>query len=235
MKHFSIRSYTKQLSSHIHDYHQLVFPIYGALDMTVNEFHGSVNIGECIVIQANQRHDFRAHHEARFIVVDTRRLPENILGLNPPKFRVSSALLRFIQFIEEQLNQSITDKLQHSMYQLFEQLLMQQATHAKIDKRIENALHIIHKNLSIPHSIDDLSRQVHLSQTQFKVLFKEHIGQTCHQYLTQCRMEKAKALLTNTDTPVNRIAEQVGYASPSSFSRQYKALFGHPPKRHSQN
>ncbi|POF56904.1 AraC family transcriptional regulator, partial [Vibrio vulnificus] len=50
------------------------------------------------------------------------------------------------------------------------------------------------------------------------------------QYITALRMEKAKALLTHTDLPVQRVAEQVGYSDLSAFSRRFSRHFGLSPR-----
>ncbi|WP_346993325.1 helix-turn-helix domain-containing protein [Alteromonas gracilis] len=42
-------------------------------------------------------------------------------------------------------------------------------------------------------------------------------------------MEKAKALLTNTDTPTLAVALSVGYDDVTSFTRRFKAYYGQPP------
>ncbi|WP_419535300.1 helix-turn-helix domain-containing protein [Endozoicomonas sp.] len=43
-------------------------------------------------------------------------------------------------------------------------------------------------------------------------------------------MEKAKALLTHTDLPIQLIAERVGYNDVSAFSRRFTSHFGLSPK-----
>ena len=49
------------------------------------------------------------------------------------------------------------------------------------------------------------------------------------QYLTQWRMNLARAQLIDTAEPVRRIAEQVGYQSEAAFCRAFKQVFGQSP------
>lgn len=227
---FSIRSYTRETRSHFHFYHQLVLPLYGSIEIKVGEFSGFVSLGDCVIIKSGQRHDFRAHEEASFIVVDMDTLPENILCSIDEKFSVDSSLLSFVQFVEKQLNNSVNRSLEIVMFDLFFQLLAQQTFSHKIDKRIDKVISIITKDLSQLHSNETLAKHACLSTTQFKKVFKESIGTTTQRYITQLRMEKAKTLLSHTDTPICIVAESVGYQNPSAFSRKFKEHFGTSPK-----
>ena len=65
------------------------------------------------------------------------------------------------------------------------------------------------------------------SPPHFAHLFKQATGQTPHQYVLRCRMERAKHLLTRTTLPLHEIGARVGYADHSHFTalfRQYVAI-----------
>ena len=228
-KYFSIRSYTKNFRSHYHEYHQLVLPLHGVIDIRVGEFSGLVGVGDCVVIRAGELHEFSAHEAARFIVVDMTSLPDNILHECHEKIVIDSALLSFTQFLEQQLNSQINQAVEHSAFELFYQLLSQQKNGKRVDKRLEPVLAEIHDNLAQVLVIDELAQLACLSATQFKVVFKQSLKMTVQQYIRQCRMQKAKALITHTDTPIAIVAQQVGYQNSSAFSRQFKSFFGHSP------
>jgi AraC-like DNA-binding protein len=49
------------------------------------------------------------------------------------------------------------------------------------------------------------------------------------EYLINVRMEKARALLSNTDMPVIAVAVNVGYDDVSAFTRRFKHHVGMPP------
>jgi AraC-like DNA-binding protein len=82
--------------------------------------------------------------------------------------------------------------------------------------------------------LDALAKVACLSPTQFKKLFKEQLGVSVMQYITQQRMEKAKALLIHTDYPIQLVAEQVGYADLSAFGRRFSSYFGLSPSAFSR-
>lgn len=225
----SVRSYTNQIRSHFHEYHQLVMPLHGSIDIKVGNYQGLISLGDCVIIKSGQRHYFKAYESARFIVVDIESLPSNILQSETENVRIDKPLLSFIQFIEIQLNQQVNQSLELATFNLFYQLLSQQSLAKNMDKRIEKVINVINQGISVNHSIDALASKSYLSNTQFKKLFKQSTGLSCKKYITQLRMDKAKALLTHTDTPISIIAEYCGYQSPSAFSRKFKGYFGEAP------
>lgn len=115
----SIRSYTKKSHSHSHQYHQLVLPLHGAIELAVGSFSGLVTVGDCIRIKAGEIHTFKADKNARFVVVDTDILPENIINSPSEIITINTPLLTFIQFIESQLNHQIHPKIESASFTLF--------------------------------------------------------------------------------------------------------------------
>ncbi|WP_341660879.1 AraC family transcriptional regulator [Vibrio sp.] len=226
----SIRAYTRQKHGHTHDYHQLVLPIAGVIDIELESYVGSVSVGECVVIPAGVCHHFRAHESARFIVADLNELSSNLLDTTSLVFTISAPLLSYLSFVESQLQHRVEDTLEDSMMSMFNQLMIQQSCDMKIDRRIRLAIQAIDKDLSDEISIDSLAAKACLSPTQFKKLFKLSTGQSVMQYVAKQRMEKAKALLTHTDMPVQLISEAVGYSDLSAFSRRFSLFFGLSPK-----
>jgi len=227
--YFSIRSYTLQSRSHHHWYHQLVIPLQGSIALTVGQFSGLAKVGDCVVIRAGQVHEFSANQSARFVVVDTDSLPASLIDATLQKFCIDPSLLSFVLYVEQQLNQTANQQLERAMFELLLELLNQQSFTKQIDRRIEAAMFAIEEDLSVSHPIERLASTACLSATQFKKLFKQHIGTTVARHITTLRMNKARALLIHTDTPISIVAEKVGYLNSSAFSRQFKLSFGDSP------
>jgi AraC-like DNA-binding protein len=74
-----------------------------------------------------------------------------------------------------------------------------------------------------------LARQLGLSYSRFRSAFKIHTGASPRRYQLQIRINRAKALLLDTDRTMAEIAEQVGFASVHYFSRLFKKRIGCAP------
>lgn len=73
-----------------------------------------------------------------------------------------------------------------------------------------------------------------MSRYHFIRLFKQSTGMTPYQYLTQCRLERAQHLLANTDLTIAEIAERVGFATHSHFTKVFRQHFSVTPKVYRQ-
>ena len=78
-------------------------------------------------------------------------------------------------------------------------------------------------------TIEELSHRYLINPTTLKTVFKEVYGNSLAAHMKEHRMEKAAALLRETDMSVAEIAGQVGYESQSKFTAAFKEQFGQLP------
>lgn len=96
--------------------------------------------------------------------------------------------------------------------------------------RLRKARALISNGFSEKISVRDIASDVDMTTNRFQVLFKQHYGETAHEYLTGLRMSKARALLRDGDLDVATVASRVGYAQASGFRQAFKKHFGVTPK-----
>ena len=77
--------------------------------------------------------------------------------------------------------------------------------------------------------VDDLARAAGLSRAHFSREFRAAFGESPHGYLLTRRMERAAALLRNTDRSVVDVCFSVGLQSVGSFTSSFKRTYGVTP------
>jgi AraC-like DNA-binding protein len=80
-----------------------------------------------------------------------------------------------------------------------------------------------------PLRVDDLARAARLSRFHFSREFRRAFGESPHAYLLTRRLERAAALLRNTDRTVVEICFAVGMQSVGSFTSSFTRTYGVSP------
>jgi len=96
---------------------------------------------------------------------------------------------------------------------------------------IARAIRHIRGNMSAPIVVPDLARRVGMSASAFHRHFKTVTATTPLQYQKELRLLEARRLLKTGGASVTAAALDVGYESPSQFSREYARKFGVPPSQ----
>ena len=97
------------------------------------------------------------------------------------------------------------------------------------DPRVGRALSAIHHDPAHDWTLDTLAGEAALSRSRFAERFRDLVGLAPAAYLSEWRMQKARALLVDTPDAVGAIAARVGYRSPSAFARAFADAFGASP------
>src|SRR5581483_1377386 len=84
-------------------------------------------------------------------------------------------------------------------------------------------------NYREPIDVDDMARVACLSRAHFSREFRQAFGESPHGYLLTRRLERAAAMLRNTDQSVAEICFSVGLRSVGSFTSSFTRTFGMPP------
>lgn len=97
--------------------------------------------------------------------------------------------------------------------------------------RIVRAVDWLRTNYAQPLRIDELAAHVQMSPSTLHHHFRLLTAMSPLQYQKWLRLNEAKRLMLNEHLDAANAAFQVGYESPSQFSREYGRLFGVTPKR----
>ena len=99
----------------------------------------------------------------------------------------------------------------------------------ELNRRMLRARDAIDRAYAEPLDISRLAQVASVSEAHFIRTFKQTFGETPHRYLQRRRLERAMALLRETERPVTDICLEVGFASLGTFSRTFRQIVGETP------
>jgi transcriptional regulator GlxA family with amidase domain len=94
---------------------------------------------------------------------------------------------------------------------------------------LEPLLRWMRENVRAALTLDDIAAQARLSARTLNRRFRAQTGTTPLQWLHRARIHQAQYLLETTTHPVDRIASDVGFGSPTAFRDRFKRLTGTTP------
>lgn len=95
--------------------------------------------------------------------------------------------------------------------------------------RVAKALNVIHQNYTDSLTVEQLASEASMSASAFHRAFKQVTASSPVQYIKKVRLDKARDLIVFERLRAGVAANQVGYESPSQFSRDFKRHFGIAP------
>ncbi len=97
--------------------------------------------------------------------------------------------------------------------------------------KLSQVIQIMEQNIEEPISPATLAKNVGMSTRQLERLFRRYLSRSPKRYYMELRLQKARNLLMQTDMSVINVALACGFASPSHFSKCYRAHYSTTPYR----
>ncbi|MFZ5638994.1 MAG: AraC family transcriptional regulator N-terminal domain-containing protein [Pseudomonadota bacterium] len=98
-------------------------------------------------------------------------------------------------------------------------------------RRVGRAIALLRERYAEPLRIDALAEVAHMSASTLYERFREVTAMSPLQFQKRLRLQEARRLMLADGLDAAAAAHRVGYESPSHFSREYRRLFGAPPRR----
>jgi LacI family transcriptional regulator len=103
------------------------------------------------------------------------------------------------------------------------------------DPSVATALQFIRNHAGQPISVSHVIEQAGVSRRTLERRFSRALGRSISSEITQCRLERAKRLLLETDLPSYRVAAAAGFGTIKSFNRVFRRVLGVSPQRFREN
>ncbi len=99
-----------------------------------------------------------------------------------------------------------------------------------VARRLNRVIEQLTRRYAEPLPIDELAALAHMSPSTLHLRFKQLTALSPLQFQKQLRLQQARRLMLGDGLDAASAAHRVGYESPSQFSREYRRLFGAPPR-----
>lgn len=97
---------------------------------------------------------------------------------------------------------------------------------------IQGVISYIEKNYSKNISLKDMADHIGISEQHLSSVFKDEIGKSPSNYLTEYRIERAKSLLEQNEINLKRLYSEVGFNSYNYFFTVFKKYTGFTPEEY---
>ncbi len=94
---------------------------------------------------------------------------------------------------------------------------------------VQKVIHYIESNYHLHLSNESMGKHFHFNPSYLNRIFKQHTGDTIHNFLIKYRMNLAMELLHTTNIPVNEIVATVGFTDVPHFIKSFKKITGKTP------
>lgn len=96
-------------------------------------------------------------------------------------------------------------------------------------RQLRHAVEYVHQHLAQNISLENIADSAGLSPFHFARQFRRATGIPPHEYVTRCRVERARDLLIRPGMTIADVAVQVGFCDQSHLARHYKRVYGLTP------
>jgi len=237
-------------SNHIHDHYIIGIIDDGKRELVVNENILELKAGDVFIINENESHRCSSldniPHSYKVICLSHKSLRqiagydalddssyivfENAIISDDNLYKELSSFFYILEYSD-----SILEK-ESLFYSLIENLIVNYSNSYDIDfdvnayNPVNTIKNYIEKNFKENLSLNDLSELINLSPYYLNRIFCKEIGVSPHMYLIQMRIEKSKELLRD-GLPIIDVAQEMGFADQSHFTKFFKKIIGVTPGR----
>ncbi len=233
---------------HRHNYIEFEVLVGGELWHELNGIRYTAQKGACWCLDTEDIHSIAVEQPITLhnVCVDRNEAPAAIRQfLDAITFsrvgQFPSAVLPQVEQLFESLSAAIADRSPYAKERVTGCVLLLISLFAEYSEafklqpsavgypRVAEAVRYITEHYHEPITLSEVAAAVYLTPSYFSKVFVEKVGYTFSEYVTYLRLERAKKLLTETAMPITVIAFRCGFATFSSFSRQFRGYCGCTP------
>lgn len=243
---------------HSHQMHELFFVTQGALEIKSESGNQNMGVGDLAVVPSELLHTIKPLEETHYMNIMFSIQPAKRQTKNGYVQQFSDLLdknqitvirnfdtmncferLRLYQSYGHMDSEQLIMACLQEIIFLLKNKLFQAKDTGLLQMRLENIGYrdyiidqYINEYGNKTLSLAELSEMVHLSPAQLQRIIKKLYNQSFRERILFLKMQNAKQLIRDTDLPMQKIADMVGYASFYSFYGVFKKYFGLTPSQY---
>lgn len=244
----SHRSIQKNVSLHWHSFFELEFLIKGEAYQTINGNTYHYLPGSCCLLSPSDYHSIEivtpieilnlsfnesilSQEQLEKVVIDKSLLFHQ---LQQPERDTIESLFRLC-IKEHDLSPQDSTCLKMMINCLLTKFMSSVGTHSAQPfsptsaSSMQAAILFLHTHFHESPSLSQVAKIAHYNSSYFSTIFREEFGMSYTEYLSRIKIGYAKKLLLSTDLSIEKICQQSGFASPSTFLQTFKKLVGTAP------
>ena len=232
----SIRSYRGRERAHAHDFHQIVLPVVGSMEVRVGDALGAVAGESGALIVSGTPHQGTVLGDNRFVVFEVPRvsfLPESIVARASmaPFFAIDGSLDHLARYVSSEASSGLLeDRLaRHASALLADSIARRFSAGDGHSPPILRALALIEERYPEPLTVAALAREAGMGASRFHAEFRRETGDTPADRLAATRLDRAEELLRETRLSIAEIALAVGFSDQSALTRSFRRRRGTTP------
>ncbi|MDO4337299.1 MAG: AraC family transcriptional regulator [Eubacteriales bacterium] len=138
----------------------------------------------------------------------------------------------YIQEGEKLQSVDALNRLQYNMLLDFTNRVAQAQIPFDTTSDIYKCIQYIHHCTNQPLSVEDVANHVGKSRSYISRRFKKELGFSMNEFITRCKLEEAKSLLTYTDKSISEISSYLCFSSQAYFQNVFKKKYGITPNEY---
>ncbi len=232
---------------HYHKLFEIYFITEGTCTYFIDNKVYQLEPGDLILIPDGVIHNTKYRnsiHSRMLINCSHRHIPASVRPLlpsmlylyrNPDIFDEIYDIFKKIEYEYEHQDKLTDDILCCYTHTLFFLLARNLNTRVQVsggNDYVEQAIEYIQKNFTSEISLSEIAKMCSVSAEHFSRVFKKETGFGFNKYITLLRLQKAEAMLRQSDEiSVTKVASECGFQDSNYFSVKFKGFYGISPKQ----
>lgn len=229
-----VRRYSGEVERHQHDYHQVILPCSGVLEIEIERHSGRVAGSVASFVPAGRSHTFLAKREHAFIVLDipsghgTDGIDDEAI---PPFFTVGPEVQGLIDYMAVVGSQAELSPLLRAAWSalILDRLAKQRGKADRVETAMRRAIAFMKLRLADSIRVGDIAEAAGISSTRLHGAFAKRYATTPHAQLVALRLDAAERMLADPHLSIAEIAIRSGHSDQSALTRAMQRERGTTP------